>query len=84
MLLGQIRADFHTSQERFQLFEPLCSSRIPERVIRYEPLLYSKITIRVLRTATTVPTPYIANGGEKLISTATGRTGFCVPYTLLK
>ena len=32
--------------------------------------LYSKITIRVLR-ATAVPTPHIANGGEKLISTAT-------------
>ena len=74
------RADFHTSRDRFQLFEPLCSSTNSERVIRYEPLLYSKITIRVLRTATTVPTPHIADGGEKLISTATGRTGFCIPY----
>ena len=77
---ARARADFHTSRDRFQLFEALCSSINSERVIGYEPLLYSKTTIRVLRTATAVPTPHIADAGEKLISTATGRTGFCIPY----
>ena len=50
--------------------ELLCSSINPKRVDA--PLLYSKITIRVLCAATAVPTRHIADGGEKLISTATG------------